>query len=63
MSFTENVHEVNELINKIDRYISDHESQQLELLKGLATLSKNVYGFDKTIEKYSENIGVYLFLR
>lgn len=93
MSFAKNVHETNELINKIDRYISDHESRQLELLKDLAILSKNVsnrlvplfslapnifsflyklssntlffcftlqvYGFDKTIEKYSENIELF----
>lgn len=42
MSFAKNQHETDELINKIDRYISDHESQQLELLKDLAILSKNV---------------------
>lgn len=28
-------------------------------MKDLATLSKNVYGFDKTIEKYSENIELF----
>ncbi|XP_055314990.1 muscle M-line assembly protein unc-89 isoform X2 [Sitodiplosis mosellana] len=59
MSFAKNAHETDELINKIDRYISDHESRQLELLKDLAILSKNVYGFDKTIEKYSENIELF----
>lgn len=48
-----------ELINQIDQYISNNESRQLELLKDLATLSKNVYGFDKTIEKYSENIELF----
>ena len=42
MSFARNQHETDELINKIDRYISDHESRQLELLKDLAILSKNV---------------------
>lgn len=47
------------LINKIDQYISNHESQQLERLKELATQSTNVYGFDKTIEKYSENIELF----
>lgn len=51
--------EANELINRIDQYISNNESRQLELLKDLATLSKNVYGFDKTIEKYSENIELF----
>lgn len=51
--------EANELINSIDQYISNNESRQLELLKDLATLSKNVYGFDKTIEKYSENIELF----
>lgn len=59
MSFTKHTHETTELINKIDRYISDHESRQLELLKELATLSKNAYGYDKTIEKYSENIELF----
>ncbi|XP_031619553.1 muscle M-line assembly protein unc-89 isoform X2 [Contarinia nasturtii] len=57
--FAKSSNETNELINKIDRYISDHESRQLELLKDLATLSKMVYGFDKTIEKYSENIELF----
>lgn len=42
MSFAKNQHETDELINRIDRYISDHESRQLELLKDLAILSKNV---------------------
>lgn len=59
MSFTKHAHETSDLINKIDRYISDHESRQLELLKDLATLSKHVYGYDKTIEKYSENIELF----
>lgn len=59
MSFAQNVNETNNLINRIDRYITDHESQQLELLKDLAILSKNVYGYDKTIEKYSENIELF----
>lgn len=59
ISFVKRISETNELINKIDRYISDHESRQLELLKDLAILSKNVYGFDKTIEKYSENIELF----
>lgn len=59
ISFAKHPNEVNELINKIDQYISNHESRQLELLKDLATLSKCVYGFDKTIEKYSENIELF----
>lgn len=59
MSFTKHPYETSDLIHKIDRYISDHESRQLELLKELAILSKNVYGYDKTIEKYSENIELF----
>lgn len=59
MSFAKNINETNDLINKIDRYISDHESRQLDLLKDFAILSKNVHGFDKTIEKYSENIELF----
>lgn len=51
--------ETNELVSKIDRYISSNESQQLEKLKELAILSKNVYGYDKTMEKYSENIELF----
>lgn len=59
MTLAKNAHDTSDLINKIDRYISDHESRQLELLKDLATLSKKVYGYDKTIEKYSENIELF----
>lgn len=47
------------MINKIDTYISDNEAKQLNHLKNLATLSKTVYGFDKTVEKYSENIELF----
>lgn len=59
MASVKHANEAVELINKIDQYISNHESQQLERLKELAIQSTNVYGFDKTIEKYSENIELF----
>lgn len=59
MSYIKRPGDTNELISKIDRYISNNESQQLERLRELAILSKNVYGYDKTMEKYSENIELF----
>lgn len=59
MYLAKHPNEITEIINKIDQYITNHESHQLDLLKDLALLSKTVYGFDKTIEKYSENIELF----
>lgn len=59
MPFIKSANEAIELTNKIDLYISEHESKQLEKLNELAAISKTVYGFDKTMEKYSENIELF----
>lgn len=59
MAFIKSPNEATELINKIDLYISEHEATQLERLNQLANVSKTVYGFDKTMDKYSDNIELF----
>lgn len=59
MAFVKTSSDASELINKIDSYISEHESPQLERLNHLASVSKTVYGFDKTMDKYSDNIELF----
>lgn len=57
--FIKNENDSDDLARKIDAYISEHEANQLEKLNQLAIISKSVYGFDKTMEMYSENIGIF----
>lgn len=59
MAFVKSPNEASELINKIDQYISEHEATQLERLNRLTNVSKTVYGFDKTMDKYSDNIELF----
>lgn len=59
MTFVKSPNEATELINKLDAYISEHEATQLERLNQLASVSKTVYGFDKTMDKYSDNIELF----
>lgn len=59
MTFVKSPNEATELINKLDAYISEHEATQLERLNQLASISKTVYGFDKTMDKYSDNIELF----
>lgn len=59
MTFVKSPNEATELINKVDAYISEHEATQLERLNQLASVSKTVYGFDKTMDKYSDNIELF----
>lgn len=59
MAFLKSPNEAIELISKIDSYISEHEATQLERLNQLAVVSKTVYGFDKTMDKYSDNIELF----
>lgn len=59
MAFVKSPNEATELINKLDSYINEHEAIQLERLNQLATVSKTVYGFDKTMDKYSDNIELF----
>lgn len=46
-------------MNNIDTFISQHEAPQLDRLKRLAALSKEIYDFDKTVTIYSDNISLY----
>lgn len=48
-----------DLVNQIDTFISQNEAPQLNKLKKLAALSKQLYDFDKTITTYSDNISLY----
>lgn len=59
MAFVKSPNEATELINNLDSYISEHEAKQLERLNQLASVSKTVYGFDKTMDKYSDNIELF----
>lgn len=59
MAFVKSPNEATELINKLDSYINEHEATQLERLNQLANVSKTVYGFDKTMDKYSDNIELF----
>lgn len=47
------------MVNQIDTFISQHEAPQLERLKRLAAMSKQIYDFDKTVTIYSDNISLY----
>lgn len=51
--------EATRLIDDIDKYITQHEAPQLDQLKQLSTLSKDIYGFDKTVQVYSDNISLF----
>lgn len=54
-SYTEAV----ELIKNIDNYISQNEPEQLEDLKILSDMSKDICGLDKTVTIYSDNISLF----
>lgn len=59
MSSAKHSSDILDIVNKLDRYISQHEVHQLEQLKHLATLSEHLHGFDNTIETYSRNIELF----
>lgn len=48
-----------DLVNQIDHFISQNEAPQLNRLKQLASFSKQIYDFDKTVTTYSDNISLY----
>lgn len=48
-----------QLVNKVDEFISENEAPQLDRLKRLAVLSKQIYDLDKTVTVYSDNISLY----
>lgn len=51
--------EATALIDDIDKYITQNEAPQLDKLKALSTFSKDIYGFDKTVTVYSDNISLF----
>lgn len=51
--------EAKSLIRQIDEYIDHHETNQLNTLRRLSEASREIFGFDKSITLYSENITVF----
>lgn len=51
--------EATALIDDIDKYITQNEAPQLDKLKALSKFSKDIYGFDKTVTVYSDNISLF----
>lgn len=48
-----------ELIKNIDNYISQHEAEQLNDLKRMSDMSRDICGLDKTVTIYSDNISLF----
>lgn len=58
-AFVNDSEEAKTLIRLIDEYIDHHETNQLNTLRQLSNVSRDVFGFDKTVSVYSENIIVF----
>lgn len=58
-AFVNSTDEAKALIRQIDEYIDHHETNQLNTLRRLADASRELFGFDKSISMYSENITVF----
>lgn len=54
-----NVDEAKALIRQIDEYIDHHETNQLNTLRRLSDASRELFGFDRSVAIYSENITVF----
>lgn len=59
ISFIKSCEETEDLINKIDNYITQNEGPQLNDLQDISKLSSNIYGIDKTVTLYSDNIKLF----
>lgn len=55
----QDISQADELIKDIDQYITQNESTQLNDLKTLSNLSKEICGLDKTVPIYSDNISLF----
>lgn len=51
--------EGDDLMKRIDNYISEHEPQQLEKLRSLSEMSRDIYGHDKSTEVYNDNLTLF----
>lgn len=51
--------EAKALIRQIDEYIDHHETNQLNTLRRLSDASRELFGFDRSVSIYSENITVF----
>lgn len=58
-AFVNNDGEAKSLIRHIDEYIDHHETNQLNALRRLSEASRELFGFDKSVAVYSENITVF----
>lgn len=58
-AFVNNSDDAKALIRQIDEYIDHHETNQLNTLRRLSDTSRELFGFDRSVSLYSENITVF----
>ncbi|XP_058831726.1 uncharacterized protein LOC131690174 isoform X5 [Topomyia yanbarensis] len=59
LSILNNPDLANDLVQQIDNIIKAYESQQLDTLKQISTLSSQLYGHDSTIGLYNDNLKLF----
>uniref|UniRef100_A0A1B0CIV6 Ig-like domain-containing protein n=2 Tax=Lutzomyia longipalpis TaxID=7200 RepID=A0A1B0CIV6_LUTLO len=57
--FVSSIEQANDLVNQIDDYIDQNEASQLNKLKKLSEISIEIYGLDKTVTIYTENLSLF----
>ncbi|KFB35633.1 hypothetical protein ZHAS_00002511 [Anopheles sinensis] len=59
LTILNNVDVANDLVTQVDTTIRTHETQQLDTLKHISSLSTQLYGCDKTVTIYTENTKLF----